>query len=126
VIKTDSVSKLNYFGPEYEYIASISHMETFSIYKFDQGELVKSYGDCRNGADYLIDSYYDPQCQELSLIGGTREGAVCLFDVQIDGLQLVATINGGHDDIITDCHVEPGRIISAGEDGKICSWVIDN
>jgi hypothetical protein len=100
-------------------------METFSIFKFDQGELVKSYGDCRKGVDYLIDSYYDNVSQELSLIGGTREGAVCLFDVQIDGLHLQATINGAHADIITDCHVEPGRIISASEDGNICSWVID-
>jgi hypothetical protein len=36
VIKTESVAKVGYFGPDYEYLYSLSHMETFSMYKFQE------------------------------------------------------------------------------------------
>jgi WD repeat-containing protein 89 len=125
IIKCDSVSTLGYFGPEWEYIHSTSHMETFSIFKFNQGEVVKAYGDCRDGLDYLIRAEYDSASQVLMLMGGTQDGEMKAFNVGLEGLEEMYTLSGGHSDIVRGFALDRTRrsILSAGEDGQICSWV---
>ena len=77
VIKGDSVSKIGYFGPSNEYIYSMSHMETFSLWRFEEAEKIRTYGDVRGISedlqlDYLINCCYEPASQRLYLIGGSQ------------------------------------------------------
>lgn len=49
VIKEDSISKVGFFGPSYEYLYSLTHIETMSLYKFAEvcecGYLTKGWQD---------------------------------------------------------------------------------
>lgn len=36
VIKEESVHKIGYFGPSYEYLYCLTHMETFSLWQFSE------------------------------------------------------------------------------------------
>lgn len=128
VIKTDSVNKLDFFGPEMEYISCTSHMETFSIFRFEQGELVKAYGDCRNSdVDYLVDTYYNSSSEQLILVGGTRSGNVRLLNVQLDCLNPVSSLTCGHTDIITSCRYDgmTRKLFTGGEEGNLTYWSLD-
>lgn len=125
IIKSDSVSTLGFFGPEYEYIYNTSHMETFSIYKFNEGQVVKKYGDVRGDVEYLVGAHYEPVTQKLMLLGGRQDGGMGIFDVQLDGLEPLFKLEGGHSDIVRGFAVDDsnGRILTAGEDGRVCDWV---
>jgi WD repeat-containing protein 89 len=78
VIKEDSISKLGYFGPLFEYVYSVTHIETFSIYKFEQGERLNSYGDIRKSTpelqlDYCVGCAYDVDSTRLYLTSGSQK-----------------------------------------------------
>lgn len=79
VIKEDSINKIGFFGPQYEYIYCLSHMETFSLWKFLEGDKVFSFGDVRGDSeaqqmkvDYLIDCVYDEVGQRMYLVAGDQ------------------------------------------------------
>jgi WD repeat-containing protein 89 len=105
VIKDESVSKIGYFGPSYEYIYSLSHMETFSLYKFEDAQKLRSFGDVRISSPemnlhYCVDCEYDPFSQLLFLVTGSQEGSIGIFDVNMDGFSLIYSLNAGHSDIV--------------------------
>ncbi|KAL2918024.1 hypothetical protein HK105_202438 [Polyrhizophydium stewartii] len=129
IIKNDSISKLGYFGPSYEYIYATTHMETFSLWRFLEGEKIYTFGDVRGISeelklDYLIDCTYDAASQRLFVLAGSQEGSIGVLDVGLGNLQLAYTLNGGHTDIVRAAHwrLETGSLISASEDGSLCLW----
>ncbi|KAJ3046405.1 WD repeat-containing protein 89 [Rhizophlyctis rosea] len=78
VIKEDSVHKIGYFGPSYEYLYCLTHMETFSLWQFSEAERVYQFGDIRMQTpeakvDYLIDCAYDAETQRMYLLSGSQE-----------------------------------------------------
>ncbi|KAI8910196.1 WD40-repeat-containing domain protein [Gorgonomyces haynaldii] len=124
VIKDDSVAKIGYFGPNSEYIYYITHMQTFSIWKFYEGEKIDKYGDARGvfgdvAVDYLLDCTYDEQGGRLFLVGGSQNGSMGILDVNLGNLKLAFTLHGGHTDIVRAYTWKQGIFASCGEDGRI-------
>ncbi|KAJ3163766.1 WD repeat-containing protein 89 [Geranomyces variabilis] len=129
VVKEDSISKIGFFGPQNEYIYCLTHMETFSLYKFLEGDKVFTFGDVRGEApatkvDYLIDCAYDERGQRMFLITGDQNGNMATLHVNLGHLDVVHTLNGGHSDIVRGAvwNLERGTLISGGEDGVITLW----
>ncbi|KND04777.1 uncharacterized protein SPPG_00480 [Spizellomyces punctatus DAOM BR117] len=128
VFKSDSISKIGFFGPGGTYLYALSHMETLSLYTMT-GDTVREYGDVRGASElaaleYCIDATYDPHGERLFVVGGDQSGNMCALNVGMGGLELVHTLNGGHSDIVRGVlwDVGGGRLVSGGEDGKVCFW----
>ncbi|TPX30223.1 hypothetical protein SmJEL517_g06160 [Synchytrium microbalum] len=128
VIKEDSVHKAGFFGPSAEYIYLTTHMETFSIWN-DEADVIVNYGQVKKissphlTVDYLIDVSYSPEDQRLYLFTGSQTGNVGIFNSSLEGLELMYTLNGGHNDIVRGVAWDSkNTIVSGGEDGNICSW----
>ncbi|KAJ3133392.1 WD repeat-containing protein 89 [Physocladia obscura] len=128
VIKANSINKLGFFGPQYEYIFAQTHIETFSLYKFENGDVVKEFGDCRRNVagfsvgpiEYLVDSAYDENTGRLYIVAGRQDGNMAVLNVGLDDMELVYTLNGGHRDIVRCAYWDMDKhfIMSGGEDGK--------
>jgi WD40 repeat protein len=131
VITADSINTLGYFGPEYEYLYSLTHVETFSMYTSDEGDVVNEFGDIRQllahpelPIQYIIDCHYDNINQRLYLIAGVENGDIGVFHVGATTIQLCGLMKGGHSDIVRACtwNHEHNFIITGGEDSKMCIW----
>ncbi|ORX95735.1 WD40 repeat-like protein [Basidiobolus meristosporus CBS 931.73] len=124
-----SVSKIGFFGPSFEYIYCLNHMETFSLWNHE-GETLANFGDTRQAVEqqfpmnYAIDCHYDSATQRLYLLGGTIDGDMGIFHVNSDSLQLCDVLSGGHTDIVRSVYwdITSGTMISGGEDAKLCYW----
>jgi len=85
-------------------------------------------------ADYLIECSYDAATDRLAVAAGNIEGAAALFPVEqlseMAGGDLrlgnpVATLNGGHTDIVRSMQwlAGPGSMwLTGGEDSRVCLW----
>ncbi|ORY51613.1 WD40 repeat-like protein [Rhizoclosmatium globosum] len=131
VINYNSINKIGFFGPSYEYIFAQTHVETFALYTFEEANLVKDFGDVRrhdfNGfgsVEYLIDSVYDAAEGRLYLVGGKQNGTIGIMNVALDTMELVYSLNGGHKDIVRGVYWNrAGRtLVSGGEDGVVSLW----
>ncbi|KAJ3296304.1 WD repeat-containing protein 89 [Borealophlyctis nickersoniae] len=129
VIKDDSVHKIGFFGPSFEYLYCLTHVETFSLWRFFEGEKIYQFGDIRMSqpeitVDYLIDCTYDPAGQRMYLLTGSQTGNMGILHVNLGKLDLVHTLNGGHTDIVRGVFWEPQRgiLVSGGEDGVVSAW----
>ncbi|KAK9765567.1 hypothetical protein K7432_005988 [Basidiobolus ranarum] len=128
-----SVSKIGFFGPSFEYIYCLNHMETFSLWNHE-GEVLANFGDTRQAVEqqfplnYAIDCRYDTSAQRLYLLGGTIDGDMGIFHVNADSLQLCDILSGGHTDIVRSVYwdVPSGILLSGGEDAKLCYWDANN
>ncbi|KAI9199241.1 WD40-repeat-containing domain protein [Polychytrium aggregatum] len=129
-LKVDSVSKLGYFGPSYEYLYCSTHIETFSLWNFQEAEVISSYGDIRSLStplhkiDYIIDCHYDHESQRLFMFTGSQEGSIGISDVSLQSASIVHTLNNGHSDIVRDVlwNKNTRTIVSGGEDATVCFW----
>jgi WD repeat-containing protein 89 len=77
IIKSDSVSRIGFFGPSSEYIYVTSHIETFSLYTFENADKIKAFGDIRTACEgmsveYLVDALYDENEGRLYLVTGSQ------------------------------------------------------
>lgn len=129
VIKDTSISKIGFFGPCYEYIYCSTHIETISLYSFQDAQKIIQFGDVRGvspelSLDYCIDWTFDHRSNHLFLHAGSRDGNIGILNVSLSGLQVAMTLNGGHSDIIRCNHWIPERgiYISGGEDGLLNLW----
>jgi WD40 repeat protein len=105
VIKDESTHKIGYFGPSFEYLYILTHMETFSIHTFLDSEKICHYGDVRAVTpdltlDYCIDCVFDVDSSNLFVLGGSQNGSIGILNVTLKGLELAYTLNGGHSDIV--------------------------
>ncbi|KAI8925239.1 WD40-repeat-containing domain protein [Entophlyctis helioformis] len=129
VIKDDSVSKLGFFGPASEYLYATTHMETFSLWTFEEANKIYTFGDVRGVSpdlklDYLVDCVYESAGQRLYAVAGSQEGSIGLLDVNLGQLSLAYTLNGGHTDIVRAAYwnTQAGMLVSGAEDGALCVW----
>jgi hypothetical protein len=77
VIKDDSVSQIGFFGPSYEYIYLSTHMETSSLWTFENTEKIVHFGDVRGASnelnlDYIIGWKYNSGSGHLFLEAGSQ------------------------------------------------------
>ena len=130
VIKDNSIHKIGFFGPESEYLYSMTHIETFSLWKFRDAEKICTYGDVRQpipgmAVDYLIECMYDPQGR-LYLCAGSYTGDVGLIHVGLGELEPLMVLPNGHkDNTVRGVHWAKGSnaFVSGCEIGDVVKWV---
>ncbi|KAI9333258.1 WD40-repeat-containing domain protein [Obelidium mucronatum] len=135
VINYNSINKIGFFGPQHEYLFAQTHVESFAIYKCENADLVKDFGDVRQtvgggggpvvaAVDYLVDCIYDAGEGRLYLVGGARSGNLGVLNVSLDTMEVVHTLNGGHRDIVRGVYWDRSRglFVSGGEDGVVSLW----
>jgi hypothetical protein len=134
VIRPSSCSSASFFGPAHEYLAIASHMETLSLWEWEEAHHLRDYGyvpDSGVGVDvhYLVSgggSEYDPATQRLYTVAGSQTGDLAILEASMEGLQLRATLTSGHTDIVRAARFAPqrqgGLLLSVGEDGAVCTW----
>ncbi|KAJ3107208.1 WD repeat-containing protein 89 [Phlyctochytrium planicorne] len=130
VIKTESVSKIGFFGPSSNYLFAHTHIETLGLYN-SEGDPLKEFGDVRReqtehfpGLDYIIRCVYDESEQRLFAFSGDRSGNLCIHNVGMDGFEPIHALSAGHTDIIRDIvwNRQNNYLVSGGEDGMLCLW----
>ncbi|KAI8142520.1 WD40-repeat-containing domain protein [Fennellomyces sp. T-0311] len=129
VVNAESaVQKAGFFGPECEYVYSLTGNETFMLHTLE-GDLICDYGDVRQmdaSIGYAIDCSYDVATQRFYLITGNAEGDVQLLHVNVGHVQHCQTLKapGGHTDIVRAFHWnhQTQSILTGGEDGRMCAW----
>ncbi|KAJ3217932.1 WD repeat-containing protein 89 [Clydaea vesicula] len=132
-IRDNSINKLGFFGPSNEYIFSLTHIETLSIFRVEDAETIVSFGDVRNttklndsstAIDYLIDCQYISSLMRLFVFYGTNDGNLGILNVDLDSLDLVHKLKGGHNGLVRGAHWRrDGRsLVSCSEDGVVSLW----
>ncbi|KAI8052375.1 WD40-repeat-containing domain protein [Syncephalis plumigaleata] len=126
-----SIHRADFFGPSFEYVYCLSHMETLSLWKGEDMDPLCLFGDVRRGStdtatiDYVINCHYDTDAQRLFMLSGSNEGALHIHHVNMNQLQHCASfVAGGHTEIVRSVHWQPqsNYLVSGGEDGKLCVW----
>ncbi|KAI9591687.1 WD40-repeat-containing domain protein [Syncephalis fuscata] len=130
-----SIHRADFFGPSFEYIYCLSHMETLSLWKGEGMDPLCLFGDIRRAStdtttiDYAINCQYDASSQRLFMLSGSNEGALHIHHVNLNELQhCTSFMSGGHSEIIRGSYWQPksNYLVSGGEDGKLCSWSSNN
>ncbi|KAI7854612.1 WD40-repeat-containing domain protein [Circinella umbellata] len=123
-----AVQKAGFFGPDCEYVYSLTGNETFLLHTLE-GDLICDYGDVRQldeSIGYAIDCSYDKETQRFYLITGNIDGDVQLLHVNVNHVQHCQTLKapGGHSDIVRAFHWNHSTqsILTGGEDGRMCAW----
>ncbi|KAJ3092212.1 WD repeat-containing protein 89 [Quaeritorhiza haematococci] len=115
-IKEDSVHKLGFFGPNFEYLYILTHIETFSLWRAEDAEQISRYDDVRTNVesmqskafqmhvDYAIDCQYIPSLERLILYVGNQSGDIAILNTNITNLEPVHILRGAHSDIVRGVH----------------------
>lgn len=137
-----SVGRIGFYGASSERLWCLTHIETLSIWDFEEGTRLADFNDTRAKAsanwalppvDYLVHCHYSAGAESLWLIAGNSSGSLGYFPVSYSTNQVNAGANpgiigpvsavleGGHTGIIrTVCsplHQEDG---SAALQGLFC------
>ena len=124
-----SVNIMGYFGPSLEFIYVITHIETFTIWKYMDGELLTSIIDLKkrssecNNIDYVIDCIYHKMSERLFLVGGTQDGRIEILHINLDVIEPYLSLNGGHSSIVRCITYQPQCLLTGAEDGMVCAWM---
>jgi hypothetical protein len=95
----EPVSKMNFFGPQSEYLAVISSIENLSLWTCSQGMRLSHFQNTRGllseavrgSVDYLIATHYDTATQRLFLGAGSTSGDFLVAEVNVNRLSIHAT-----------------------------------
>jgi WD40 repeat protein len=78
--------------------------------------------------EYLVDCYWDPIQQKLSLLAGSTKGDAALFHVEGPVITPKFYLNGGHRGVIRSWTPTGGlsgalsSFLTVGEDARMCEW----
>jgi hypothetical protein len=126
--------KVGFFGPSLEGIYCLTGSETLSVWHYESAQRICDFGvDIRDklstlaegaAVDYLVDCWWDPARQELSLVAGNHDGCACMYRVDAGALSLSHILQGGHrGDIRSWCPLSNSSFfVTAGEDARMCEW----
>ncbi|KAL8548635.1 hypothetical protein ACS0TY_007790 [Phlomoides rotata] len=143
-----SIGKVGFFGESNQKLWCLTHIETLSIWDWNDSRTEANFEDSRTLAseswaldhvDYFIDCHYSPEEDCLWVIGGTNAGTLGYFPVKYGGTKTIgpaeAVFQGGHTGIVRSVlpmSSIPGRSKSngifgwtGGEDGRLCCWLSD-
>ncbi|KFM26414.1 WD repeat-containing protein 89-like protein [Auxenochlorella protothecoides] len=84
--------------------------------------------DFEGGVSYLVGCSYDAASETLGLMGGSLEGGLGIYPV-VDSDAVaplrapLSVLAGGHADIVRCAlHLGGGRVVTGGEDARVCLW----
>jgi hypothetical protein len=143
-----------FFGPSYEGVYVLTGNETMSVWHWDSAQKVSDCGgdglrgllsnavgvnftntsDDGEAVEYLIGCEWraihastvvtEPVSPALHLVAGNSQGDGYLFRVDASQITPVVHLKGGHRGCIRDFCWSNGRLITGGEDARICEWDI--
>ncbi|CAL4892536.1 unnamed protein product [Urochloa decumbens] len=144
-----SVAKMGFFGNMYQKLWCLTHIETLSVWDWNDGSRELNLEDARSLAtdkwnldhvDYFVDCHYSLPDDRLWLIGGTSAGTLGYFPVRNDPAGAIgsaeAILEGGHTGVVRTVYPAAGTHESlgqsrgifgwtGGEDGRLCCWRSD-
>ncbi|CAN6333728.1 unnamed protein product [Urochloa humidicola] len=144
-----SVAKVGFFGNMYQKLWCLTHIETLSVWDWNNGSRELNLEDARSLAtdkwnldhvDYFVDCHYSLPDDRLWLIGGTSAGTLGYFPVRNDPAGAIgsaeAILEGGHTGVVRTVYPAAGTHESlgqnrgifgwtGGEDGRLCCWRSD-
>lgn len=125
-----SVNVVGFFGPKYEYIYSLTHIETMQFWDCLSGDQLGAFADIRNKeqmsyiVDYIIDCFYHQPSQRLFLVAGTFSGQIEVLHANLDHVTHFQSLIGCHSStircVLFDSKTQ--RLLAGGEDGMISLW----
>ena len=135
------VGKFGFFGAESEGIYSLSTIETASFWHFPSAQRVAHFLSLREelSVDYLVDCFCAANSNDLYMLAGNYSGRGVLARIDPSRCAPLAYLQGGHSANIR-CAVSfpavggasaaasgesstcPFRILTGGEDARLCSW----
>jgi WD40 repeat protein len=142
---------IGFFGPNYEGVFALTGNETMSVWHWDSAQKISDCGgDALRGllsnavsnnqsmdskevsaVEYLVGC--DWRCisdnstealPALHLMSGNSQGDGYIFRVDANQITPMAHMKGGHKGCIRDFCWSNGRLITGGEDARICEWDI--
>ncbi|SPQ96403.1 unnamed protein product (mitochondrion) [Plasmodiophora brassicae] len=120
------------FGPNHEYLHSVSEIETLALCDLAQGDLLGTFPNaCESlskdlSTRYLVDCTFDPVSQQLCLVSGNYYGDCMGSIVAPQSLTPAFLMTGGHDQGVRSLCSIGGRIVTGGEDSRIVCWAPNN
>ncbi|XP_062088461.1 WD repeat-containing protein GTS1 isoform X2 [Humulus lupulus] len=145
-----SIGKVGFFGDKFQKLWCLSHIETLSIWDWNDARNEGDFQDARSIAsnswtsdqvDYFVDCHYSEEEERLWVVGGTNSGTLGYFPVNYKGEATIgspeAVLVGGHGGIVRSVlpvssicggpNHSPGMFgWTGGEDGRLCCWVLDD
>ncbi|AEC10888.1 Transducin/WD40 repeat-like superfamily protein [Arabidopsis thaliana] len=140
-----SIGKIGFLGDGYKKLWCLTHIETLSIWNWEDGSCEVNLEKARelasdswtqDNVDYFVDCHC-PGGEDLWVIGGTCAGTVGYFPVNYKQPGSIGTaeaiLGGGHIDVVRSVLQMPGEYGGAaglfgwtgGEDGRLCCWKSD-
>ncbi|PIN11320.1 WD40 repeat protein [Handroanthus impetiginosus] len=145
-----SIGKVGFFGETNQKLWCLTHIETLSVWDWNDSRTVANFEDARTLAsecwtldhvDYFVDCHYSTEEDCLWVIGGTNAGTFGYFPVKWGSTNTIgspeAIFQGGHTGIVRSVFPmssRPGRTSrsqgifgwTGGEDGRLCCWLSDD
>eukprot|EP01040_Poterioochromonas_malhamensis_P003956 gene3956-4233_t len=129
ILNTDCpVSKIGFFGNNYEGVYSLSTVETSTLWHFPSAQRISSFQNIREqtNMDYLVDCIYENGNGQLYMMIGNHEGHTQLVIVNPNAIEEYSNIMN-YNNTTMRCVCAPLRLnqgglttlYTGGEDGKI-------
>lgn len=133
-----SIGKIGFFGEGSKKLWCLTHIETLSVWDWNDGRVEVNFEDARTLAseswaldniDYFVDCHSSGG-ENLWVIGGTSAGTLGYFPINLKGKGAIgpveAILQGGHTGIVRSLlPVSRGKGVfgwTGGEDGRLCCW----
>jgi WD repeat-containing protein 89 len=125
------VRRIGYFGNNDEAMYCLSTTETASFWHCSTAQRVGDFPDIRAQleADYLVDCMYDGTGDTLTVLAGSYGGSAKIAVVEPTALRVIGQLTSeGHRATIrcsknyTSNSLGMMRIVTGGEDSRLCSW----
>lgn len=137
---------IGFFGPSYEGVYALTGNETMSVWHWDSAQKISDCGGHElrglltnavvanhaansevDAVEYLVGCEWktipdSTSAPALHLIAGNSLGDGYMFRVDANQITPVAQLKGGHKGCIRDFCWSTGRMITGGEDARICEW----
>lgn len=124
----NTVRRMGLFGHSSKYLFVLTGSETLSLWEVGEDrmqnfpKLREQFGEGEWAVDYLIDCTYNQRDNELILAMGTNGGDIVLAQVTPRVVKPLRHLKGGHCAVVRCALFQNQRLLTAGEDARICTW----
>lgn len=122
------VRRFGFFGHGNEGIYCISTIENASFWHYPSAIRIGNFPDVRQlcEVDYLVDCLYDYTSDALVLLCGDYNGSAKMVRVEPTKLEVLSSLENGHQATVRCVTKINNAIITGGEDAAICLWELSS